>query len=103
MDSRADRLSWREGLGFGAIAVIAGAVFPRLMSWSCRPARRGLRGLATSIAINTMAGFVVRTWALPYLRRIAAEGEHARSGLAQTLGREPTDRELVEHLLAGRR
>jgi len=92
------RLSWCEQLGYGAIAVAAGAAFPRLMSWYSRPARLGPRRLAAYIALNTMIGFALHTWALPYLRRMAADGDRARTELAQTLGRQPTDAELLEHL-----
>jgi hypothetical protein len=96
--SRDGHLSWREGLGYGAIAVVLGAAFPRLMSWVFWPARLGPRGLAAYIAFNTAMDFVVRTRVLPYLRRMAEERERARMELAQTLGREPTEDELVEHL-----
>ena len=92
------RLGWWEKLGYGAIAVAAGTAFPRLMSWYSRPARLGPRRLAAYIARNTMIGFALHTWVLPYLRRMAADSERARTELAQTLGREPTDAELLEHL-----
>jgi len=91
-------LSWREGFAYGAIVVVVGAAFPRLMSWVCWPARLGPRGLAAYVAFNTVMDFAVRTRLLPYLRRVADARERARTELAQTLGREPTEDELLEHL-----
>jgi hypothetical protein len=39
----------------------------------------------------------MRTWLLPFFRRVAEEQERARAELARTLGREPTEADLVEH------
>jgi hypothetical protein len=87
------RLGWGQTLGYGAIAVAAGAAFPRLLFWPCRPDRLGPRGLAVYIASNAVIGFALRT----FFRRVAEVQERARTELAQTLGREPTEAELFEH------
>jgi hypothetical protein len=91
-------LSWRETLGYGAIAFVVLAAFPRLGYWSTWPTRLGPRNLAAYIAFNAIVGFALRTWTLPWLKRMAAQQERARTELAQTLGREPTDAEVLDHL-----
>jgi hypothetical protein len=91
-------LGWREAVRNCAIAFVVLAAFPKLGHWSLRPARLGPRALAAYIAFNALAGFALRTWALPYLQRVAAEQERARAELAQVLGRRPTDAEVLEHL-----
>jgi hypothetical protein len=102
MASRDDKLSWRERRTYGAavvvVIVVVGAAFPRAMSWVVfTPARLGPRGLVVYIAFNTVMDFGMRTWLLPYFRRVAEEQERARAELARTLGREPTEADLVEH------
>jgi hypothetical protein len=92
------KLSWREGLGYGAVVVAVGAIFPRAMSWVTWPARLGPRGLVAYIVFNTVMDFAVRTRLLPFFERVIEEQQCARTELARTLGREPTEQEFVEHL-----
>jgi hypothetical protein len=99
MGSRDDKLSWREWLAYGVAVVVVGAAFPRVVSWVVFwPARLGPRGLAAGIALNTLMDFGMRTWLLPYFRRVGEEQERVRAELARTLGREPTEADLVEHI-----
>jgi hypothetical protein len=98
MGSRDDKLSGRQWLAYGVVVVVVGAAFPRVISWVVFwPARLGPRGLTAGIALNTLMDFGVRTWLLPYFRRVAEEQERARAELAQRLGREPTEADLVAH------
>lgn len=85
-------------MGYGAVAFLFVAAFPRLayrMRW---PTRLGARGLLAYVAFNTAVGFALLSWALPYFKRMAEEREHAKEELRQQLGREPTDDELFAHL-----
>lgn len=93
---RARRVSDR--LGYWTIAFVVGAAFPRLAYWSRWPSRLGPRGLAAYIACNTTLVFAVRTWAVPYFRRMGAEQERSRAELAQALGREPTEDEVLKYV-----
>jgi hypothetical protein len=68
--------------------------FPRLAYRLRWPTRLGPRGLVAYITFNTLVGFALRQWAVPYLKR----GFEERDRLRQRLGREPTHDELVEHL-----
>lgn len=91
-------LSWREAIGYVAFGAIFIAAFPRLaypVRWA---SRFGPRGLVAYIALNTAVGFALRWWALPYFRRRDEEQRRARAQLRQRLGREPTERELCDHL-----
>jgi hypothetical protein len=85
-----------------AVAIIFGAAFPRL--WFPRRWRTPLstRGIIGYIAFKTVIGFVLQVCVLPYLRRMAQERAQAEEELRQTLGREPTDDELLAHLGVGR-
>jgi len=60
------------------------------------PTRLGPRALVAYIAFNTVFGFALRAWALPYLERVAADVERVRTELARTLGREPTEEEVLD-------
>jgi hypothetical protein len=91
-------LGWRETARDGVIAFVVLAAFPKLIHGWLWPTRLGPRALAVYIAFNALAGFALRTWMLPYLQRVAAEHERARTELAQVLGRRPTDAEVLEHL-----
>ena len=89
---------WRDALGYGAIAFLFLAAFPTLayrMRW---PTRLGPRGLLAYVAFNTAIGFALRTWAMPYFKRMAREQERAKEELRHQLGREPTEDELFAHL-----
>ncbi len=89
---------WREAIGLGAIAFVLIAAFPKLAYRLRWPTRLGPRVLGAYIAFNTAVGFALRTWAAPYLRRMAAERERATAELRQALGREPTADEVMDHL-----
>lgn len=89
---------WRDALGYGAIAFLFLAAFPRLayrMRW---PTRLGHRGLLAYVVFNTASGFALRTWVAPYFKRMAREQERAKEELRHQLGREPTEDELFAHL-----
>ncbi len=88
----------RDLLWNGVLAFVVGAAFPRLAYRLRWPTRLGPRGLGAYIAFNTAVGFALRTWAAPYLRRMAAERERATAELRQALGREPTADEVMDHL-----
>ena len=91
-------LGWRDVVRNGAIAFVVLAAFPKLGHWSLWPTRLGPRALAAYIAFNTLAGLALRTWVQPYLKRMAVQWGHARSELAQMLGRVQSDAEVLEHL-----
>jgi hypothetical protein len=74
------------------------AAFPRLGYLLRWPTRLGPRGLLAYIAFNTLVLFLLRQFVMPYLRRLAEEQQRAKEQLRQRLGREPTERELFEHL-----
>jgi hypothetical protein len=94
---------WPKPVGYWMISVVAQAAFPRLAHWSRWATRLGPRGLAAYVAANTALLFALRTWAIPHLKRQAAARERARTELAQTLGREPTIEEVLDHLGLTRR
>jgi DNA-directed RNA polymerase specialized sigma subunit len=52
------------------------------------------------IAFNTALGLAIRTWAVPFFKRLGEQREQAKDELRRQLGREPTDEELAAHLLA---
>ena len=89
---------WRNALRHSAIVFVGNAAFPRIAYWLRWPTRLGPRGLVAYVALNTAVLFALRIWVLPRLRRRAEEVDRARTELAERLGREPTDDELVEHL-----
>ncbi len=93
-----DELQSQDALGYGLIAFAFLVVFPRLAYWTRWPTRLGPRGTVAYIAFNTMVGFALRTWALPFLKRMAYEREQAENEVRRQLGRDPTDDELLEHL-----
>lgn len=59
--------------------------------------------MVASIAFDTVVGFALRTWALPFFKRMAHEREQVETQLRRQLGRDPTDDELLEHLGLTRR
>lgn len=68
-DGLAPPSPWRVPLA----QFIAAAAFPKLtyrLRWATR---LGPRGLVLYIAFNTAVGFAVRTWAVPYFRRVAED------------------------------
>ena len=81
-----------------ALRFVGTAAFPRLAYRLRWPTRLRGRGLLAYIAFNTMVGFAIRAWALPYFERAAEKREQAREELRELLGREPTDEELLAHL-----
>jgi hypothetical protein len=66
--------------------------------WARSPTRLGWRGLLGYIVFNTAVGFALRAWVLLYFKRMAEMQERAKGELRQYLGREPTEREMFEHL-----
>jgi hypothetical protein len=90
--------SWDDvALGFLFVAA-----FPRLAYWLRWPTRLGPRGFVAYAAFNTLSGFAIGTWLVPYLRRTHEENERALQELRDRLGREPTEDEAVAHLVAAR-
>ena len=90
--------TWRDALHQSTIAFVATAAFPRLARWLRWPTRLKPRGLIVYIAFNTGLGFAVRTWLIPLLRQLGEERSRAEEQLRQSLGREPTEEELLAHL-----
>ena len=88
----------REALGYGGIAFVVLAAFPKTAYRLRWPTRLSWRGVIAYIAMNTIIGFALRTWALPYFKRMADERARAEQELRQQLGREPTEDELLVHL-----
>ena len=84
---------WRDVLTEIALRFVGLAAFPKLAYRLRWPTRLGPRGLVAYIAFNTLLFFAVRTWLVPYFKRIAEEHER----LKERLGREPTNDELAEH------
>ena len=73
--------------------IVGAAVFPRLSYWARWPTRLSLRGKVAYAAFNALLLFAVREF-VRYGRRLEAEWEHA----TDELGREPSERELVERV-----
>lgn len=92
--------SWNDALRDAAWIFLGMAAFPKLAHRLRWPTRLGPRGLLLYIALNTALGVAVRTWAVPFLKRLAEEREEAKDELRQQLGRDPTDEELGAHLVA---
>lgn len=93
-----DELQWRDALGYGLIAFGVFVAFPRLAYCARWPTRLGPRGVVAYIAFNTVVGFALRAWTLPFLKRMAHERKQAENELRRRLGRDPTEDELLEHL-----
>lgn len=89
---------WRDALDHVAIAFLFLAAFPRLAHRMRWPTRLGPRGLLAYVAFNTAIGVALRTWVVPFFKRIAQEQERAKEQMRRQLGREPTDDELIAHL-----
>jgi hypothetical protein len=92
--------NWRDVMSQSAMAFVGGAAFPRLAYWLRWPTRLGPRGLVAYIAFNTAFLFALRTWVLPGLRRRVEAYERARAELTERLGRQPTDDEVIEHVVS---
>ena len=88
----------RNILQQSAIAFVGTAAFPRLGYWLRWPTRLGPRGFVAYAAFNTALLFAIRTWVIPYVKRIAEEREPAERELREQLGREPTEDEVLAHL-----
>ncbi len=89
---------WREAVCYGAVALVFFAAFPRLAYRLRWPTRLRPRGVVAYVAFNTLVGFALRVWAVPFLKRMADERAQAEQELRQQLGREPTEDELFAHL-----
>jgi hypothetical protein len=87
----------RDVLTYCAATFVANAAFPRLAHRLRWPTRLGPRGLVGYVAFNTAVLFALRTWLLPFFKRMAEDA------LRQQLGREPTEDELFAHLGVPRR
>ena len=46
---------------------------------------------------NTILLFAIRTWLMPYFKRMAEERNHAERQLRERLGRDPTEEEVLAH------
>jgi hypothetical protein len=79
----------------GAMYVVAGAAFPRVVYWQTR---LGPRGLLIRALCQTLYGFALRQFVMPHFRRMAEKTERGREELRRRLSREPTPDELIEHL-----
>jgi hypothetical protein len=90
--------AWRDMLQQSAIAFIGTAAFPRLAYWLRWPTRLGPRGFIAYVAFNTLLLFAVRTWVIPFFKRMAEERERAERELRDRLGRDPTEDEVLAHL-----
>jgi len=90
--------AWRDVLQQSAIAFIGTAAFPRLAHWLWWPTRLGPRGFIAYAAFNTLLLFAIRTWAIPFFKRMAEERERAEQELREQLGRDPTEDEVLAHL-----
>ena len=89
---------WRTTLTWYVAIVVGTAAFPRFgawLRWSVGPHPRGLIAYA---AFNTASVFALRVFLLPRLREMVERQDQARDELRERLGREPTERELVERL-----
>ena len=91
------KLGWRTVLQQRAIAFVGTAAFPRLAYWLRWPTRLGPRGLVAYAAFNALLLFAIRTWLMPYFKRMAEAREHAEQELREQLGREPTEDEVLAH------
>ena len=89
--------AWRDVLQQGAIAFVGTVAFPRLAHWLRWPARLGPRGWFAYAAFNTILLFAIRTWLMPYFKRMAEERNHAERQLRERLGRDPTEEEVLAH------
>jgi hypothetical protein len=87
----------RDAFGEAALRFAGVAAFPRLAYWLRWPTRLGPRGFIAYVVFQTVLIFVVRTWGPPYLKRLSDEVLAEKAELAERLGREPTEAELIEH------
>lgn len=92
------KLRWRDILPQSAIAFVGTAALPRVAYWMRWPTRLGPRGFLAYAAVKTLSGFAIRTWLIPFMKRMAAERERAEKELREQLGREPTEDEILAHL-----
>jgi hypothetical protein len=86
-------IAQQHGIGF-----IGAAAFPRLAHWLRWPTRLGPRGFIAYVAFNALLLFAIRTWLMPFFKRMAEERELAEQELREQLGREPTMEEVLVHL-----
>ena len=84
-------------LGLFAAWIVGTALFPRLLYWARWPTRLGLRGRVAYAAFNALLLFAAREF-VRYARRLEGKWEQATDELRHELGREPSERELIERL-----
>jgi hypothetical protein len=92
--------SWNDALRESAWTFIGSTAFPKLAHRLRWPTRLGPRDLLLYIAFNTALGLAVRTWAVPFFKRLGEQREQAKDELRQRLGREPSAEEFGAHLRA---
>jgi len=85
-------------MGVGGIAFVFTAAFPRVAYRLRWPTRLGPSGIVAYVIFNTLVGFALRAWMLPFFRRFADERAQAENELRQQFGREPTDDEVFARL-----
>jgi hypothetical protein len=86
-----------------ALIFVARTAFPRLVDRLFFPARFSKRRLAGRLAFNTLFVFAAHKFLLPAFKSMAEHQQAVRGELRTQLGRDPTQEELVERLLADRR
>ena len=89
--------TWREAGTYAVITFLFVAAFPGLASRLRWPTRLGPRSFIAYVAFNTAFGFALRTWGLPYLKRLFEERERIEEQLREQLGRQPTEDEMLAH------
>jgi len=90
----------RDVIGASIVAFVGGAVAPRLAYRLRWPSRLGARGLVVYTAAQAAVIFGVRFWLVPRLRQMAATRAVVADRLRARLGREPTEQEVIEEVLA---
>ena len=83
------------------IGIVLVALFPRIATR--KPGHDSLKRVLRRIAIGTAVQFTLRHWVQPRVKALAEDRKRAQEDLTRQLGREPTDDELMEHILRGRR
>jgi hypothetical protein len=89
---------WRNAVGAVVVYLLVMAACPRLAYWLRWRSRLGPRGVLAWIALKTATGFALRAGLPRFQKKAADRYELAREELRQRTGREPTERELFEHL-----
>ena len=84
-------------LGLFAAWIVSAALFPRFLYWARWPTRLGLRGRVAYAAFNALLLFAAREF-VRYARRLEEDWERVAEELRRELGREPSERELIERV-----